>query len=144
MVKIGGQRTKEFGGEIYHQFHPYYRLRQYDTDDKGSTMFEAERLRTEGYKARVLKSDYGNDWVIYVRKTGDVSDEEYIKKLSSLCGSGVTYNKNTKTYHVITFAGYKEYDVKTLSQVERILVSDFRRLHPKFPKYLLLSKKVSK
>ena len=133
MVKVGGQQTKEFGGEIYRQYHAYER--------KGIASFIADRLRMEGYKARVLQeSEPGWFWIVYRRKVSDVSDREYIKKLANYCRSLVEYKRETKSYNIVTMMGYKEHTAKTLQQVERIIIKDYKKIHPLFPSYLVLQK----
>lgn len=134
MVKAGGQQTKIFGNEVYRQYHSY--------DRKGEARFVGDRLRMVGYKARVLyATPPGQYWVVFRRKVANVSNMEYIKKLANYCMSFVKFQKGTKSYRVVTMMGYKEYSAKSLQQVERIIIKDYRKLYPAFPSYLVLQRK---
>lgn len=134
MVKCGGQQTKLFGNEVYRQYHSYNR--------KGEARFVGDRLRMVGYKARVLHATPpGQYWVVFRKKVANVSNMEYIKKLANYCSSFVGFQKKTKSYRVVTMMGYKEYQAKSLQQVERIIIRDYQKMHPSFPAYLVLQRK---
>jgi hypothetical protein len=135
MVKVGGKKDKEFGGLTYYQYHVY--------ENKWDATYIADRLRMRGYLARVVPIDDSLPWwMVYRRKVSEVTPLKYIENLARYCRFWFKQSKTNGKYQITTpFTQYQNlppHEVNTLKEAERVIIQEYRRLYPKFPKCRIL------